>query len=59
MDDLHFEDLLEKEISKIRVTRSKPTKRMWREIEAIRDKRRLQKELMDMDISLELSDIDI
>ncbi|MDW6001703.1 DUF3545 family protein [Vibrio mangrovi] len=59
MDDLHFEDLLEKEISKIRVTRSKPAKRMWREIEAIRDKRRLQKELMDMDISLELDDIDI
>jgi hypothetical protein len=59
MDDLHFEELLEKEIRKIRVTRSKPTKRMWREIEAIRDKRRLQKELMDMDITLELDDIEI
>jgi hypothetical protein len=61
MDDLHFEELLEKEIRKIRGggTRSKPTKRMWREIEAIRDRRRLQKELMDMDVCLELDDIDL
>ncbi|CAM3514903.1 hypothetical protein VA7868_00804 [Vibrio aerogenes CECT 7868] len=59
MDDLHFEELLDKEIRKIRVTRSKPTKRMWREIEAIRDKKRLRKELMEMDVCFELDDIDL
>ncbi|SHO58429.1 DUF3545 family protein [Vibrio quintilis] len=58
MDDLHFEELLDKEIGKIRVTRSKPTKRKWREIEAVRDKRRLRKELMEMDVCFE-DDIDL
>ncbi|WP_409072522.1 DUF3545 family protein, partial [Neisseria meningitidis] len=41
MDELHFDELLEMEISKIRTSRSKPVKRMWREIEAIRDRKRL------------------
>jgi hypothetical protein len=58
MDDLMFEELLEKEISRVRTRRSKPTKRMWREIEQIRDKQRLKKELMEMDACLELDDID-
>lgn len=58
MDDLHFAEMLEKEISKIRMNRAKPTKRMWREIEAIRDKKRLQKELMDMDACLDINDIE-
>ncbi len=58
MDDLMFEELLEKEISRVRTRRSKPTKRMWREIEQIRDKQRLKKELMEMDVCLELDDID-
>ncbi len=58
MDDLMFEELLEKELTKVRTRRSKPTKRMWREIEQIRDKQRLKKELMEMDACLELDDID-
>ncbi len=57
MDDLHFDQLLDIEISKTRTSRSKPTKRMWREIEAIRDKKRLEKELLDMDICLEPENI--
>ncbi|AMF95251.1 DUF3545 family protein [Vibrio fluvialis] len=57
MDDLHFDELLDREITKIRANRAKPVKRMWREIEAIRDKKRLEKELLDMDICLEIDDI--
>lgn len=57
MDDLILVELLEKEINKIRSQRSKPAKRMWREIEEIRDKRRLEKELLEMDVCLELDDI--
>lgn len=57
MDDLHFDELLDTEITKIRTTRAKPSKRMWREIEAIRDKKRLEKELLDMDVCLELDEL--
>lgn len=57
MDDLHFVELLEKEINKIRTQRSKPSKRMWREIEQVRDRRRLEKELLDMDVCLDVDDI--
>ncbi|MGC9421741.1 MULTISPECIES: DUF3545 family protein [Vibrio] len=57
MDNLHFDQLLDMEITKSRAQRTKPVKRMWREIEAIRDKKRLEKELMDMDICLELENI--
>ncbi|MCG3721182.1 DUF3545 family protein [Vibrio cincinnatiensis] len=57
MDDLHFDQLLDMEITKARALRTKPVKRMWREIEAIRDKKRLEKELLDMDICLELENI--
>ncbi|MEM0910637.1 MAG: DUF3545 family protein [Pseudomonadota bacterium] len=35
-------------------SKSNGKKRKWREIEAIHDKYRLQKELSDMDVSLEL-----
>ncbi|HGP5320416.1 TPA: DUF3545 family protein, partial [Vibrio cholerae O1] len=56
MDELHFDELLEMEISKIRTSRSKPVKRMWREIEAIRDRKRLEKELLDMDVCLDADD---
>ncbi|OEC32101.1 DUF3545 family protein [Vibrio cholerae] len=59
MDELHFDELLEMEISKIRTSRSKPAKRMWREIEAIRDRKRLEKELLDMDVCLDADDIKI
>ncbi|QXO16879.1 MULTISPECIES: DUF3545 family protein [Vibrio] len=57
MDDLHFDEMLDREITKIRTTRAKPAKRMWREIEAIRDKKRLEKELLDMDVCLELDEL--
>ncbi|WP_220106017.1 DUF3545 family protein [Vibrio cholerae] len=59
MDELHFDELLEMEILKIRTSRSKPVKRMWREIEAIRDRKRLEKELLDMDVCLDADDIKI
>jgi hypothetical protein len=59
MDDLHFEEMLDREIGKIRTQRSKPVKRKWREIEAIRDRRRLEKELMDMDICFEIDGIEL
>ncbi|MDE1515139.1 MULTISPECIES: DUF3545 family protein [Vibrio] len=59
MDELRFDELLELEFSKIRHTRTKPVKRMWREIEAIRDRKRLEKELLEMDVCLELQDITI
>ncbi|XOV81417.1 MAG: DUF3545 family protein [Aestuariibacter sp.] len=41
-------------------TKSKKKKRMWREIEAIKDKYKLRKELQDMDMfhDYELSNID-
>lgn len=58
MDDSLFEEILSKEITKVRGSRSKPVKRKWREIEEIRDRQRLKQELMEMDGCLELDDID-
>jgi hypothetical protein len=37
-----------------RPTKGKVKKRKWREIEAIKDKYRLKRELSEMDVSLEL-----
>ncbi|AIW14944.1 DUF3545 family protein [Vibrio europaeus] len=53
MEGLNFEELLEQDFPKGRTARSKPVKRKWREIEAIKDRQRLQKELMDMDIGFD------
>ncbi|KLN67059.1 MULTISPECIES: DUF3545 family protein [Vibrio] len=53
MEGLNFEELLEQDFPKGRAARSKPVKRKWREIEAIKDRQRLQKELMDMDIGFD------
>lgn len=50
MEGLNFEEIYEQDFPKGRAGRSKPIKRKWREIEAIKDRQRLQKELMDMDI---------
>ncbi|WP_070962468.1 DUF3545 family protein [Vibrio sonorensis] len=59
MEGLNSEDLMDFELPKIR-TRAKPVKRKWREIEAIKDRQRLQKELLDMGIGLDdLDDISI
>ncbi|MGF1908910.1 DUF3545 family protein [Vibrio kasasachensis] len=53
MDGLNFDDMIEMNFSRGRSTRTKPVKRKWREIEAINDRRRLEKELRDMDIGLD------
>lgn len=53
MEGLNFEELIEQGFPKGRTTRSKPVKRKWREIEAIKDRQRLQKELKDMDIAFD------
>ncbi|NCO46797.1 MAG: DUF3545 family protein [Vibrio sp.] len=45
------------EITKLRSSRTKPVKRMWREIEAIQDQKRLQRELMEMDVCFEADQI--
>ncbi|MGD8109794.1 DUF3545 family protein [Vibrio sp. TRT 21S02] len=59
MDGLDFEQFMEMDLPKSR-TRSKPVKRKWREIEAIKDRQRLKRELMDMDVTYDnLEDIDI
>lgn len=61
MDGLQFDEVMDLDIPKVRATRSKPMKRKWREIEAIKDRQRLQRELMDMDIGLDfdVEDIDL
>lgn len=53
MEGLNFEEIFEMDLPKGRASRSKPAKRKWREIEAIKDRQRLQKELMEMDIGFE------
>lgn len=60
MDSFHLDDITEMEPSLYRSSRTKLTKRRWREIEAIKDKRQLQKELMEIDYSRDykLEDID-
>ncbi|MCC2605564.1 DUF3545 family protein [Planctobacterium marinum] len=54
-------DLMSKLDEETRSTKSRKKKRMWREIEAIKDKYKLRKELEDMDMfnEYELSQIDI
>ncbi|KAB0463241.1 MULTISPECIES: DUF3545 family protein [Vibrio] len=60
MDSFHFDDVSELEMRRAtQKTRSKPLKRKWREIEEINDRRRLQKELMDMNLGLDFSLDDI
>ncbi|KGY13656.1 hypothetical protein NM22_03475 [Vibrio tubiashii] len=56
MEGLYFEEIMEQDFPKRRAARTKPVKRKWREIEAIKDRQQLQKELMDMDIGF--SDLD-
>ncbi|WP_261816678.1 DUF3545 family protein [Vibrio gallicus] len=54
MDSLQLDDIYQTpEPRRARGSRSKPAKRKWREIEAIKDRQRLQKELMDLDIGAE------
>ncbi len=53
MDGLNFEEIMEMGMPRSRTARSKPVKRKWREIEAIKDRQRLQRELKEMDIGFE------
>ena len=55
MDSYAFDDILATE-RPVRRSRSKPEKRKWREIEALKDKQRLRKELEDIDMFREYSD---
>jgi len=55
MDSYAFDDILATE-RPVRRSRSKPEKRKWREIEALKDRQRLRKELEDIDIFREYSD---
>ncbi|CAM3182775.1 DUF3545 family protein [Vibrio rarus] len=51
MDGLQLENIFEaEERNSTRRARSKPVKRKWREIEAIKDRQRLQQELMALDV---------
>ncbi|MGF1725972.1 DUF3545 family protein [Photobacterium nomapromontoriensis] len=55
MDSYAFDDLLAAEMPS-RGSRGKPVKRKWREIEALKDRQRLRRELADIDIFNTVSD---
>ncbi|PJC86204.1 DUF3545 domain-containing protein [Vibrio sp. HA2012] len=59
MDGFLLDDVLAMETQPTRSSRAKPVKRKWREIEAIKDRQRLQRELMEMDICCDYSLDDI
>jgi hypothetical protein len=61
MDGLQLDTIIEAEYRPTRGTRAKAVKRKWREIEAIQDRQRLQKELMDLDVCsvYQLEDIEL
>lgn len=59
MDGFELDEITEVDAPRGRAARSKPVKRKWREIEAIKDRQRLQKELNDMDIGLDFSINDV
>jgi len=50
MDGFQLDDIMTMDAHNTRSTRSKPAKRKWREIEAIKDRQRLQRELMELDV---------
>ncbi len=49
MDSFTFEET-EEQVRAPRSGRAKPVKRKWREIEAVKERQRLQKELADIDL---------
>ncbi|MFH0256061.1 DUF3545 family protein [Vibrio rumoiensis] len=61
MQSFQLEDIMAMEPNPYRAHKTKPTKRKWREIEAIQDRRQLQKELKELDYfgEYKLEDIDI
>ncbi|PSW18999.1 DUF3545 domain-containing protein [Photobacterium sanctipauli] len=58
MDSYAFDDILATDTPR-RSSRSKPVKRKWREIEALKDRQRLRKELADIDMFRDYPDEDI
>jgi len=61
MEGFLLDNIMETDPNPIRSGRAKPVKRRWREIEAIKDRQRLQKELMDLDLcnNYNLEDIEL
>lgn len=59
MEGFVLDDISAMGEGRTRSARSKPVKRKWREIEAIKDRQRLQKELMEMDCCMDCSLDDI
>ncbi|MEJ2765446.1 DUF3545 family protein [Photobacterium sp. MCCC 1A19761] len=55
MDSYAFDDILATDMPR-RTGRSKPVKRKWREIEALKDKQRLRKELAEIDMFRDYAD---
>ncbi|UXI00861.1 DUF3545 family protein [Photobacterium sp. TY1-4] len=55
MDSYAFDDILATDTPR-RAGRSKPVKRKWREIEALKDKQRLRKELAEIDMFRDYAD---
>lgn len=60
MEGFLLDDVTAMDEGRSRSGRAKPVKRKWREIEAIKDRQRLKKELMEMDCCFDaLDDIDL
>ncbi|WGV99795.1 DUF3545 family protein [Vibrio sp. YMD68] len=59
MEGMQFDEVMDISFPRGKAARSKPVKRKWREIEAIKDRQRLQKELLDMDMNFKVEDLDI
>ncbi len=64
MDSFTFDDIFEQDIEPEqerpqRASRTKQVKRKWREIEAIKDRARLKKELEDIDITSDVKGPDL
>ncbi|MBV7299978.1 DUF3545 family protein [Enterovibrio paralichthyis] len=57
MDSFAFDDFFDQERPQ-RGGRTKQAKRKWREIEALKDKQRLRKELQDIDMLGDFNDSD-
>ena len=57
MDSFAFDDVFEQERPQ-RGGRTKQAKRKWREIEALKDRQRLRKELQDIDMLGDIRDGD-
>jgi Protein of unknown function (DUF3545). len=58
MENIAFNDSFEQDKPQ-RNGRAKPVKRKWREIEALKDKQRLKKELEEIDIFGDFSQLDL